>query len=143
MHVPRGSVCSFDSILFSRSWQRHSAAVVSVKPSGDCFYECVKQAFSSAGHDVTQMWGVFRRCRRCNGSEVQSQSCLYTQVFRFVNTWQKMQFRVSSLHRIDCTHTFTTAAGKKTLTKCWNSVSSFSVRHFYKSVWHRRSRHIG
>jgi len=36
-----------------------SAAVVSVKPSGDCFYECVTQAFSSAGHDVTQMQGVF------------------------------------------------------------------------------------
>ena len=35
-----------------------SASVVCVKPTGDCFYECVQQAFFSAGLDVRQFPGV-------------------------------------------------------------------------------------
>ena len=35
-----------------------SASVVCVKPSGDCFYECVQQAFFSAGLDVREFPGV-------------------------------------------------------------------------------------
>ena len=35
-----------------------SATVVCVKPTGDCFYECVDKAFASAGLDVRDFDGV-------------------------------------------------------------------------------------
>ena len=41
-----------------------SAAVVCVKPSGDCFYECIDRAFATGGLDVRHFEGV-----RCVGHQ--------------------------------------------------------------------------
>jgi hypothetical protein len=67
-----------------------SAAVTSIKASGDCFYECVDLAFSLGGIDVRACQGVNRaagkRSAKSHSSELINSK--YTRALTFQNSRQ-------------------------------------------------------